>query len=188
MDFTYWVEQEGGQNYFYATLKSKIEIGTSGTQVYNMVGFQFDGKWDYLRCAINFDGAANANANSRYWYITDHWSSDRVYNIGVPKLGYDSRQDWQYNGDDNNKTECPPLEKCVFQCSAYRKYDTGSSGQDYNFNRGGTTINFYYGVYYVEDLLLQGGMDWTNFFMPLTNAVTLSASAFAALATILIAF
>ena len=39
MDFTYHVEQEGGNTYFHATLKSRVEIGTSGTQVYNMVGF-----------------------------------------------------------------------------------------------------------------------------------------------------
>lgn len=94
MDFTYWVEQRGGQTYFYATLKSRIEIGTSGTQVYNMVGFKYENGWDYLRCAINYDGDANANANSRYWYITDHYASDRVYSLGVPKLGYDSKQDW----------------------------------------------------------------------------------------------
>ena len=39
LDFTYHVEQRGGNTYFYATLKSRIEVGTSGTQVYNMLGF-----------------------------------------------------------------------------------------------------------------------------------------------------
>lgn len=39
LDFTYHVEQRGDNTYFYATLKSRIEISTSGSQVYNMVGF-----------------------------------------------------------------------------------------------------------------------------------------------------
>ena len=39
MDFTYHVEQRNDKTYFYATLKSRIEISTSGTQVYNMFGF-----------------------------------------------------------------------------------------------------------------------------------------------------
>ena len=191
MDFTYHVEQRGDNTYFYATMKSRVEVGTSGTQVYNMLGFQDptnDGNWDYLRCAINFDGTVNANANSRYWYITDHYAEDRVYGIGVPKLGYDKKQDWVYAGDKSNYTECPVLEKCIFQCSAYRNYVTSSSSQDYQFNNGGTTINFYYGLYYQETMLLQGGRDWTNFHMPLTNAVALSASTLAAFATILFAF
>ena len=31
MDFTYHVEQRNDKTYFYMTMKSKIEIGTSGT-------------------------------------------------------------------------------------------------------------------------------------------------------------
>ena len=94
-----------------------------------MMGFKYEEGWDYLRCAINFDGAANANANSRYWYITDHYASDRVYEIGVPALGYDNNngQNWKYAGDSDNFTSCPPLEKCEFQCSAYRNYETSST-------------------------------------------------------------
>ena len=39
MDFTYHIEQRDGNTYFYATLKSRVEVGTSGTQIYNMLGF-----------------------------------------------------------------------------------------------------------------------------------------------------
>ena len=39
MDFTYHVEQRNDKTYFYATMKAKIEIGTSGTNVYTMMGF-----------------------------------------------------------------------------------------------------------------------------------------------------
>ena len=146
------------------------------------------GRWDYVRCAINFDGAANANANSRYWYITDHWSDERVYEIGVPELGLDKTQDWKFGEESDNYTECPFLEKCTFQCSAYRNYETASDEFDYQYMDGLTTINFYYGVYYGEDMLIQGGIDWTNFQMPLANATALSATAIAAFATILFTF
>ena len=41
MDFIFYVTQnEFGDTNFFAGLKSRIEIGTSGTQVYNMLGFQ----------------------------------------------------------------------------------------------------------------------------------------------------
>ena len=50
--------------------------------------------------------------------------------------------------DNTNYTECPPLQKCIFQCSAYREYDTGDEDQDYNFFMGPANVNFYYGVYY----------------------------------------
>lgn len=55
-----------------------------------MVGFAFNGKWDWLRCAINFDGAVNANANSRYWQITDWHSTEIPWDVGVPNLTFDS--------------------------------------------------------------------------------------------------
>ena len=47
-----------------------------------MMGFwnSSKGNWDYLKCAIDFDGAVNANANSRYWAITDNYSGDITYN------------------------------------------------------------------------------------------------------------
>ena len=122
-----------------------------------MMGFsdpKNNGQWDYVRCAINFDGATNANANSRYWFITDHSSKKRVYEIGVPELVYDNKQDWQFGEEKDNYTECPPLEKCIFQCSAYRNFETSSTKQDYQYFDGLTTINFYYGVYYGTDMLL----------------------------------
>ena len=73
-------------------------------------------EWDWLRCAIQFDGAVNANANSRYWYITDHYSTEKPYDIGVMQMGYDSSQDWLFlgAGEQYNYTECPIGEKCIF--------------------------------------------------------------------------
>jgi len=117
MDFTYQVTQdEFGTTNLFVNLKSRIEVGISGTQVYNMMGFYDEAKaqWDYLRCAINFDGAVNANANSRYWVISDHYGVKRPYDVGVLSLSLDKTQDWTYLGSDNNYTECPPLAKCVF--------------------------------------------------------------------------
>lgn len=116
----------------FVTLKSKIEIGTAGTQVYNMMGFmnpRNGNNWDYLRCAINFDGAVNANANSRYWVISDHNSSKRAYDAGVIStfMKLDVGQDWKSTGGANNYTECPPLAKCTFQCSASRLYETSDA-------------------------------------------------------------
>ena len=69
---------------FFASLDSRIEIATSGTQVYNMMGLKISSsKWDWLKCAVDFDGAANANANSRYWAITDHYSKEYPWLAGV---------------------------------------------------------------------------------------------------------
>ena len=81
-----------------------------------MMGFWDSAKnqWDYLRCAINFDGAVNANANSRYWVISDHFGNERPYDVGVLGLNLDKGQDWTYLGAYNNYTECPPLAKCTF--------------------------------------------------------------------------
>eukprot|EP00354_Favella_ehrenbergii_P009995 CAMPEP_0170466896 /NCGR_PEP_ID=MMETSP0123-20130129/10680_1 /TAXON_ID=182087 /ORGANISM="Favella ehrenbergii, Strain Fehren 1" /LENGTH=174 /DNA_ID=CAMNT_0010733131 /DNA_START=19 /DNA_END=543 /DNA_ORIENTATION=+ len=117
MDFTYQVTQdEFGVSTLFVTLKSRIEIGTSGTQVYNMLGFWDDEQehWDYLRCAINFDGAVNANANSRYWVISDHYSEERAYSTGVLNISLDKGQDWRSTGAGQNFTECPLLQKCIF--------------------------------------------------------------------------
>ena len=75
---------------------------------------------DWLKCAVNFDGTVNANANTRYWSVTDHYTKgDKPWNIGVPALKDDTSQDWQRVDDPTdpsalNYTECPPLEKCVF--------------------------------------------------------------------------
>jgi len=107
-----------------------------------------------LRCAINFDGAVNANANSRYWVISDHHGAKRPYDVGVLSLSLDKTQDWTYLGSDNNYTECPPLAKCVFQCSAKRNYETKDPTEDYQFFNGPTKVNFYYGVYYLDKMLI----------------------------------
>ena len=159
MDFSYQVTQdEFGKTMLFVTLKSRLEIGTAGTQVYNMMGFQNprnNNNWDYLRCAINFDGAVNANANSRYWVISDHYSDRRPYEAGVisSSVKLDETQDWKSTGSGQNYTECPPLAKCIFQCSASRLYETKNDKEDYQFFDGATKVNFYYGIYYQSTML-----------------------------------
>jgi len=103
-----------------------------------MMGLWDAGKahWDYLRCAINFDGQVNANANSRFWVISDHYATDRPYTTGVFAATLDKDQDWKSAGAGQNFTECPLLQKCIFQCSASRKYETEDDSEDYQFNRG----------------------------------------------------
>ena len=105
----------------------------------------------------------------------------------MPSANLDSKQDWTYLGSGDNYTECPPLSKCVFQCAASRIYNS-EDDEDYDFSQGGTTINFYYGVYYGSDELLKGGITYENFNMPLTGAVALSATAMVSFATLLFAF
>ena len=97
MDFKWFVtvDEETSKIRFYVSIKSAIEVLVSGTQIYNMVGFQDpnreDGQWDYLRCAVNFDGDVNANANTRKWVISDHYSTEIPYSAGVPLLGFDDQ-------------------------------------------------------------------------------------------------
>ena len=55
-------------------LKSSIEIANSGYQVYQIMGLQNGSDVDWLKCAIDFDGTVNANANSRYWAVSDHYT------------------------------------------------------------------------------------------------------------------
>lgn len=73
---------------------------------------------DWLKCTVNYDGAVNANANTRYWAVTDHYSKGtKPWDKGVQALSDDSTQNWQRTDDDDgtlNYTECPPLEKCTF--------------------------------------------------------------------------
>ena len=148
--------------------------------VYNMMGFWDEERehWDYLRCAINFDGAVNANANSRFWVISDHYSDQRVYDAGVMNISMDRGQDWKSSGKGQNYTECPLLQKCIFQCSASRNYETKNSKEDYQFTEGDTKVNFYYGVYFLDTMLAQGGVDYEKFKMPLIDgSLALSAVA-----------
>lgn len=63
---------------FHVRLESKIEINTVGSNVYQWLGF-YDpvmAKWDYLKCAVSYDGDANANSDppSRLYFVTDHSS------------------------------------------------------------------------------------------------------------------
>ena len=46
---------------------------------------------------------------------------------------------------------------------------TNDESEDYAFWDGSTTVNFYYGVYYGTTMLLQGGIDYTNFEIPLAG-------------------
>lgn len=100
-------------------MKSLIEVSTSGSQVYQLMGLKNgSNNIDWLKCTVNFDGTVNANANTRYWAVTDHYSDgDKPWSVGVPALSDDSTQDWERTEDPTgelNYTECPPLEKCIF--------------------------------------------------------------------------
>ena len=64
---------------------------------------------------MQFDGAVNANANSRYWTVSDHYSYKRPYDVGVGEMSYDTEQNWKYLGSGTmNYTECPENDKCIF--------------------------------------------------------------------------
>ena len=55
-----------------------------------MVGFKNGSNWDFLRCKINFDGALNANENSRYWTVADFYADDIPYFLGATGVTEDS--------------------------------------------------------------------------------------------------
>ena len=136
MDVTVWAEQDAdGNTTLFVTLKSRIEMGMTGTRVYNMMGFRDaynNGQWDWLRCGIDFDGAVNANANTRYWTVSDHFSSERPWEIGAENVSDDTQQDWEFiDGLDYSYTNCPNFDKCTFQCSAKRSYLTSDLSEDY---------------------------------------------------------
>ena len=66
---------------FHVRLVTKIEINTVGSNVYLFFGM-FDPeweKWDYLKCAVSYDGDVNANSNppSRLYTVTDHSSVNK---------------------------------------------------------------------------------------------------------------
>ena len=85
-------------------------------------------------------------------------------------MDYDNLQNWNYlGGGTKNYTECPVGEKCIFQCAASRNYVTQDAAEDYQFFDGPTSVNFYYGVYYEDELLLQGGITYENFQLPMTD-------------------
>ena len=90
--------------------------------------------------------------------------------------------------DSTNYTECPPLQKCVFQCSASREYATLDDEQDYNYYLGSTSVNFYYGVYYQADLISQGGVTYENFEFPFSGSSASTMSAYAGIASLLALF
>ena len=59
---------------------------------------------------VDFDGTVNANANSRKWNISDHYSQNKPWTgvngaleSNIPK---DSIQHW-YIRDSESRTECP---------------------------------------------------------------------------------
>ena len=66
-------------------------------------------------CKINFDGAANANSNSRYFDVIHGYSDLAPWDIGAPAITINENQPWYRTKEDGlSYTECPPLEKCVF--------------------------------------------------------------------------
>ena len=79
----------------------------------------------------------------------------------------DKGQDWKSTGAGKNYTECPLLQKCIFQCQASRTYETKNASEDYQFTKGATKVNFYYGIYYQQTMLIQGGVDYDNYKLPL---------------------
>ena len=84
-------------------------------------------KWDWIQCEIVYDGHVNAEANTRYWYISDRYSTDNDYpwKVGVDGISEDAEQDWVYLGDGTlNYTECDNWARCTFVCSASRNYQT----------------------------------------------------------------
>lgn len=67
------------QAVFDVVLQAKLELTISGSTVFLFLGFWDPEayKWDYLRCAVDYDGVVNANAQSRPWVVTDHTSTNK---------------------------------------------------------------------------------------------------------------
>ena len=191
MDFSWFVEQGSSGTILYVTLKAAIEMQASGTTVHTMMGLRDarnNGQWDWLECTVDYDGAANANANSRSWSVNDRYSTDIPYTVGLEGTNLDSQQDWVLiDSLEWNYTECPSFAKCIFHCTASRFYETDDATEDYNYFNGPTSINFWYGVYYSTDLMLQGGSTYDNFRPPLTSNATFMTASLAA-ATLAISF
>lgn len=133
------------------------------------MGLKMDSKWDWMMCTIDFDGAVNANANSRYWEIYDHNGSDKPWEVGPQNISRDSQQNWSYLGEgDANYTSCPEgSSKCTFKCSSSRNYDTQDEKNDLNYFGSNPSIAFYYGVFFEDEALSEGYSTYTNFAMPL---------------------
>ena len=111
--------------------------GVAGFVVHNLMGLKIGKKYDWLECSVRFDGAVNANANSRLWSISDRyspkgempWAKD-----GLAKIVEDTEKDWKPTLGANNElnyTSCPPLKKCIFQCAAERPFTTNDASQDF---------------------------------------------------------
>ena len=116
-----------------------------------------------------------------------------VWDVGVPSLLDDTDEDWTRTPDGTkliNYTDCPPLEKCIFQCAANRRWETSQPLEDYQFSKGWTTIHFYYGVYSGETELLSGRSTYSNFPMPFgtEGGLALGASSLFTAALALLAF
>ena len=165
---------------FWVKLTGRIEVLTAGTTVYMFLGFyDEDAKaWDYLRCAVDYDGQVNANANSRLFTVSDHYSVNKPWTgvngaleSNIPK---DEVQNW-YIRDNESKTECPPLQRCIFTCAAKRDFDTGDT-EDYNFFEGTTQIITSYAVYYGDNELTTGMSQWKGFIIPFGGAAGLSTT------------
>ena len=107
-------------------------------------------KYDWLRCKVDFDGAAYANNYARQWVIEDGYSislprSNKAHNITI-----DDTQDWTpIEEDDKTFTECPALSRCIFKCSASRPFTTEDNDRDHDyFESDYVTMYFYFGIYW----------------------------------------
>ena len=80
MDFSFYVNQQQSGTTFYARLNSKIEMPeAAGYVVHNLMGFKIGtNSYDWLECFVRYDGKTNANANSRFWTISDRYSKGKM--------------------------------------------------------------------------------------------------------------
>jgi hypothetical protein len=171
----------------------KIEVLTSGTKVFMFFGLwdKYEEQWDYLKCSIDFDGSVNANANSRMWQVSDHYSVNTPW-TGVngaleDNIPLDEEQNWFFRDQDSG-TECPPLSKCIFTCAAKRYFKTDDADGDYQFKRGRTNVLFDYAVYYGANELTTGYQLYENFIFPLAGVSTISTATFSVVATAVSAY
>ena len=147
-----------------------------------MVGWEVDvGKYSWQMCKINFDGANNANANSRYFDIITGYSDEPAWDIGAPSVKINKDQPWERTDEDGlNFTECPPLEKCVFQCASHRYIIPGNIAQQ------STDALFMYGIYYGDTQLSYGATTLEGYIPPYGGAQGLTGASLAALGLVIL--
>ena len=136
MDVVYWSGYDAATEEltFHALLNAQIEMSTVGTVVNLLFGFydQAGDMWDWLKCEVAYDGDVNTVA--RYYSVHDLYSRgpDTPGKMGIAELLDDKQQDWVID-EENSKSTCPYLQKCVFQCGASRSFVTNDS-DDFDFS------------------------------------------------------